>query len=95
MPRYDYCCPTGHIEEQVMGREDSYAPCPICGRIAHRVVMEAPTTIVNIGTVKDKRDKFRRDSAGEHLEGMRRAGAEIKREQGVQSGPFHHRDWEK
>ena len=94
MPRYDYFCGT-HLEEQVQGRDVSLAPCPTCGTMAKRVIMEPPFTITETGSVNGPIDRNRRDHAGEKLEMLRKTSVEAKRQTGKDSGPFKIRDWER
>lgn len=95
MPRYDYLCASGHIEEQKQERDVSLVPCSICGDTARRVIMEAPYTITESGSVNGPVDRNRRTSTGEKLEQLRKTSVETKRQTGKLSGPFYLRDWEK
>ena len=42
MPRYDYGCGEGHIEERLESRDASSVPCSECGRPASRLITTAP-----------------------------------------------------
>lgn len=95
MPRYDYLCDAGHLEEQVQRREKSLAQCPTCGEPARRVTLEAAYTITETGGVNGPADRNRRTSTGEKLEQLRKTSVETKRQTGKVSGPFQIRDWER
>lgn len=41
MPRYDYECASGHVQEQTQPMDRAVVRCD-CGLLAHRVVLEAP-----------------------------------------------------
>lgn len=43
MPRYDYRCANGHVEEVVADRDASSVPCPLCSAVATRIVTVPPS----------------------------------------------------
>jgi len=42
VPRYDYGCASGHLEERFEDRDTSQVPCSECGRVARRRISTAP-----------------------------------------------------
>jgi len=52
-------------------------------------------TIVRKGRIRSPADRRRRDEIGEKLRGIEKRSIEVKRQTGLNSGPFTIKDWQK
>ncbi len=50
MPIYEYACPAcGHSFEKIQRTDLHQAPCPVCGKLANRIVSRPASTAASNG----------------------------------------------